>query len=74
MAAVFSLTVLQCLPILSSPKFGSLVCTDENAVGSRCTALCDPGYKLVGSGDILCQDSGEAGQVTWSSSPPVCEG
>ncbi|CAK8698455.1 unnamed protein product [Clavelina lepadiformis] len=33
-----------------------ITCTDENNVGSRCTASCPPGKKLVGRSNIVCDE------------------
>lgn len=54
-----------------SPVIGGKVKIFGNGLGSRATYLCDPGYTLVGSSELICQLS-ESEEPVWSSEAPIC--
>ncbi|XP_045905003.1 P-selectin [Micropterus dolomieu] len=57
-------------PTLSSPRHGSLVCSDphkEFSFGSRCTSTCEEGFLLNGTANTECTSVG-----VWSANIPRC--
>ena len=59
--------VSQCRVTLNDPDNGVVLCRHGHDIGSRCTIICDPGYKA--SGDVFtCLPSG-----LWSGQPTPCQ-
>ncbi|KJE94763.1 keratin-associated protein 5-4 [Capsaspora owczarzaki ATCC 30864] len=51
----------------TAPDFGSVICSESNALGSTCTHQCSAGYVLSGPPSSTCQPS-----RGWSSAKPSC--
>ena len=52
-----------------TPAHGTVTLTPpgKTTVGSTATRMCNPGYELVGTANLLCRDDG-----LWSASPVIC--
>ncbi|XP_038571972.1 P-selectin isoform X2 [Micropterus salmoides] len=71
---MWSADIPRCLakrcPTLSSPRHGSLVCSDPHekfSFGSRCTTNCELGFLLNGTSNTECTSLG-----VWSREIPLC--
>ena len=56
-------------PMLSTPRNGQVVMTNENLFGSIATYSCDFGFRRIGTGTRQCQPTG-----IWTETPPGCYG
>ena len=59
--------LIHCGP-LTAPQHGNVSCSLLDQFGSQCNYDCNYGYKLVGSNNRVCQESG-----AWTGVQPVCE-
>lgn len=67
---IFHVTVLgriRCRTLLHPPTNGYFVGVCRRKIGTICTFACNPGFKLYGSQQVICETNGQ-----WSSPEPTC--